>query len=575
MFRRIASTPGKWAILGLVVALAVIGFSHWTEESQSTTVSGVVRSAAGQPVAGALVKVRSAELGLGFMVVTQPDGRYMTPDLLPGNYTVQGIGGDFQSALAGPVDVGTGQQAKMDVTLSTLRQALSPAKRITENDYEKLIPEGDEKNLLRTRCLSCHGFDRIGRKRGTREEWGKSVDRMLFFLEKNGVPVSDRERDVMVEYLAAQFGPDRPRPRPEQAYSSDPNAHLPRKLLTGLEAKFVTMEFDLQPGIMFRDIAVDSQGNVWFTEGGEGFQRGKREPDSGENADPPEGAVEGIGRFDAQSLTYTRIVPPADEFFPSLVAITVDSRDRVWFSDNGPNGTLLQYDPQSEEFGTYDILPTDPPLTRNLRSLRVHPDESIWATGITSHRILKLNLKTQEWAEYPVRMGSLPYGMAFDGDGMVWHVGHYGDEIGKLDPSTSRTTTYRVPTPRSGLRWMEADADGNLWAAAHESGKLVKVEYRTGNITEYTPPTEDSGPFSLDVDISRNLIWFGETNAGKVGRYDPQTASFVEFPLPSADQGGEFSDGKVIWVEVDPVRPNRVWWAGGTPAKIGYVEIIQ
>ena len=33
-----------------------------------------------------------------------------------------------------------------------LRQALPPAKRITENDYEQLTPEGDEKNLLRARC---------------------------------------------------------------------------------------------------------------------------------------------------------------------------------------------------------------------------------------------------------------------------------------------------------------------------------------------------------------------------------------------------------------------------------------
>ena len=158
---------------------------------------------------------------------------------------------------------------------------------------------------------------------------------------------------------------------------------------------------------------------------------------------------------------------------------------------------------------------------------------------------------------------------------MIWYVGHYGDDIGRLDPSTGKVRTYKAPTRRSGLRWMEADAEGNLWVAGHESGKLVKVDYRTGAVTEYTPPTEDSGPFSLAVDLSRNLIWFGESNAGKVGRFDPKTGSFLEFPLPSATIGGEFSDGKVVWVEVDPVRANRIWWAGGTPAKIGYIEVIE
>ncbi len=48
-------------------------------DAQSAGVSGVVKNAAGEPVAGALVKVRSEELGLGFMVVSQERGRYRRP----------------------------------------------------------------------------------------------------------------------------------------------------------------------------------------------------------------------------------------------------------------------------------------------------------------------------------------------------------------------------------------------------------------------------------------------------------------------------------------------------------------
>ena len=30
---------------------------------------------------------------------------------------------------------------------------------------------------------------------------------------------------------------------------------------------------------------------------------------------------------------------------------------------------------------------------------------------------------------------------------------------------------------------------------------------------------------------------------------------------------------KVIWIHVDPTNTNRVWWGGGTTAKIGYIEV--
>ena len=60
-------------------------------------VQGVVKSAAGQPVAGAYVKLTNAEKGLTIMVVSQEQGRYTVSNLLVGKYTAQAIGGEFQS----------------------------------------------------------------------------------------------------------------------------------------------------------------------------------------------------------------------------------------------------------------------------------------------------------------------------------------------------------------------------------------------------------------------------------------------------------------------------------------------
>ena len=89
----------------VLMVLAILTFNHLPVQAQNTTVAGVIQNASGQPVAGALVKVHSADLGLGFMVVSQAQGRYNTPNLLPGKYTVQGFGGGYQSDPAGPVEV--------------------------------------------------------------------------------------------------------------------------------------------------------------------------------------------------------------------------------------------------------------------------------------------------------------------------------------------------------------------------------------------------------------------------------------------------------------------------------------
>ena len=81
------------------------------------SVQGVVRSASGQALPGAYVKLINAEKHLTFMVISQAQGRYTVNNLPPGEYTVQGIGNGFQSKPT-PVDLTASQRAAADVSLS-------------------------------------------------------------------------------------------------------------------------------------------------------------------------------------------------------------------------------------------------------------------------------------------------------------------------------------------------------------------------------------------------------------------------------------------------------------------------
>jgi virginiamycin B lyase len=536
-------------ILVILAAIALGGLS--IAQGQNTTISGVVKSASGEPVAGAFVKVWHTGSGPSFMVVSQAQGRYQTPSLPPGKYTVQAIGGDRQSDPPATVEVARGQHANKDLALSRARKMPPPRVKILEADFEKQLPEGDAKKLLTGRCVFCHGVDRVIESRYSREEWESIVDNMRSYMEDHKIPLSDAEKAVIMDYLTANFGPNSPRLSSSGGTEPGPHDNLHTTLVSGPEAKYVAMDFALTKRAGPHDITVDSRGIAWVSE-----------------------RVGMIGRWDPETMAYTRIPLPAGKNKESgLNAIAADPRDVLWAMENGPNNRLIQYNARSGEFNTYDI-PAPPNSGGSAINTLRFQDAVVWGSGITSSRIIKLDTVSRKVTEYPVPKGTHPYGLAIGGDKMIWYVANYGDEIVRLDPGTGNLTHYKVPPtlPRgpagSDIRRMQADHEGNLWAGESATSKLLKIDYRTGRMTQYVTPTPDSGPYSIDIDPRRNIIWFSEWLADKVARFDPQTGKFQEFPVAAAN-------ADIRRIEVDRENPNRVWWSGSGSDRIGYIEVFE
>src|ERR1700733_5844512 len=91
--------------LGIAAGVGLIARqSAWAADERGW-VPGGVNDASGKPVAGAMVKLKNAERRLTFMVPSQDQGRFEAKDLPVGQYTVQGVGGGFQSGVSAPVSV--------------------------------------------------------------------------------------------------------------------------------------------------------------------------------------------------------------------------------------------------------------------------------------------------------------------------------------------------------------------------------------------------------------------------------------------------------------------------------------
>ena len=75
---------------------------------------------------------------------------------------------------------------------------------------EGQLPDDPAKPLVQSKCLLCHTGEYVTLQRLTEGQWQKTVEKMRKF----GAPATDEEVKAMVAYLARNWTPDLPPPRP-------------------------------------------------------------------------------------------------------------------------------------------------------------------------------------------------------------------------------------------------------------------------------------------------------------------------------------------------------------------------
>jgi streptogramin lyase len=548
-------------------ALAFVASVLWSNAGSAQdavgTVTGVIKDAAGAPVAGAFVQMKNAERRLNFMVITHEEGRYANNRLPVGKYVVQAIGGEQQSAPSAPVEVVAGKSSAVDLSLTVARApALAPAwpgrtpgDRGEEADAARgagpHLPDGEGKAIIEAKCMFCHDAQRIVRSHGEPARWQQVIGTMRLYAQGSTLakPLTDDEEKVLLAYVSTNFGPlpGGPKPKP------DPLSRLPRTLLPPEARDYIVVEYEL-PNTRAEphEMAVDPRGNGWVSQrvGGK------------------------LGRLDGETLRYIEYAPPAaGSNTVRLNGIRRGNNGELWMVDGGPNRRWLSFDPKTEQFLVYNLPPTTSGSASG-NTVRVHPDGTVWLASIAANQVIRLDPATKQFTFFDVPAGvknhknATPYGMAVDGGGNIWVVENAVNQIARIDPKTGNFEEFPLPVKDPVARKMGADWDGNLWVGLHGAGKLLKVDYKTLKMTEFTPPSADAGVYLADPDMKSHLIWTTLHHVDKIGRLDPATGVWTEFPLISAETD-------VRRIEVDPNNPKRIWYSGVLSSRIGYIEMLQ
>jgi virginiamycin B lyase len=166
--------------------------------------------------------------------------------------------------------------------------------------------------------------------------------------------------------------------------------------------------------------------------------------------------------------------------------------------------------------------PHDPLATR---------DGAIWWTGQLSSKLGRLDPKTGETKEFPVRMQTAPHGLVEDKDGNIWFTGNHLSLIGKLDPKTGQVTEYK--TTAKDPHTLAIDQSGIVWFTAQNANTIGRLDPKTGEIKLVTSPTPSSRPYGLLIN-SKNVPVFVEFGTNKIATIDPDSMAIKEYTLPNA-----------------------------------------
>lgn len=83
---------------------------------------------------------------------------------------------------------------------------LIAATALASTDSPSRAGNEEARSLFLDACTACHTLERVRVQRLTAKEWRGVIAGML----SEGVPLTDDETDLLVAYLAANFGPGNP-----------------------------------------------------------------------------------------------------------------------------------------------------------------------------------------------------------------------------------------------------------------------------------------------------------------------------------------------------------------------------
>jgi streptogramin lyase len=508
------------------------------------------------------VRARDEERRITYTVFTQK-GKYHIYNLPPGKYQMSALQDGFDSN--GPaLELRNGESKTADVALTARPDQL----RSELVDFDGLFPPGSTRDYLMQNCMGCHGYEHIpwqrmggGVGRGS-DVWGAAVSRMFDMdgtspVNHTGVPqvnpaaIPQEKRDEIIAYFSKTF--------PEGMKRRDlrlDDLPLDEKALS----KTIFIEYDLPeppPGKSEENL---SSHDVWPSRISNTVYVAEMGMDSIQGMD--KNRIDYPGRFQ------TFVLPNPDQGHRVLGPHGItQAKDGHVYAAEIDESSIGELDPETGKV-THYVTPT----RSTPHTIRSDSKGNVWFTemqGVSKVGELEASTKKiREWDPSPGDTNAHYYGMTVDQKDRVWAVGMTSHKIVGYDPKTDKWSVYATPTQPSGPRRPTVDSKGKVWFSEHIGQALGMLDPDTGKITEYKDPFKYGGGYECYAD-SQDNIWVTLRSYGVLARFDQKTKTYTYFPEPFPDIMGREHPGPngtrlggLYPPKVEQDAQGTIWYAG-------------
>ncbi len=224
----------------------------------------------------------------------------------------------------------------------------------------------------------------------------------------------------------------------------------------------------------------------------------------------------------------------------------------VWLTELTRPSALGRWDPKTQQITNY-------PDTVGKHTVRAGPDGTICSTG----KIALFDPKTEKYTHYDEN--AFAYGAVFDKQGNCWF-SEYDKQgkIGRIDAKTHQLKLWTTPTAKSGhqvyARRIDVDKQGMIWFAESEASQIGRFDPETETFKEFPLPGPMGTPYAMNLDKD-DYIWYASEYMDVFGRMDPKTGKTIEYPFPHSE-----NSAREFFVDAQ----GRNWYASPPNNKVGY-----
>jgi streptogramin lyase len=546
---------------------------------------------------GVTVSAKAQGTTITTSVWTNQDGAYVFPSLEAGSYHVWAQAVGFDRPVSQDM-ITAGKAMRQDFTLKPIQNF---ERQLSTAEWMESLPDATSadrrmKMVILNNCSNCHLPAFILEKRFDAAGWEILMNQMAKITADGGPPLTsagdppgikaggakfeDGELDAngdlagihtrlwnfyrkdVIEYLARVRGPQavplklKPFPRP-----------------TGVATQLVVTEYDLpseRGGSLRRlDPKTGRVTMLVVRDGRTDVQQMPPEPLNeyrsgsdwmlGTRHEAEEGGAHDVALGNDGNIYY------------GANGMTSDPRGYVWFGSN----EFMKLDIETH---TITAFPKVPILSHGKD---VDSKGNVW--GSSNDGAIRMNSTTGEWTEFKSPTAwSRPYDLGIDRMDNVWFTQLAIDKVAVVDSRTGKVTEVPLPALKSpdlrpedievfnkigswdheaalgqqGPRRMGADRTGDfVWAGLYWSGAIAKLDVRTKTLAGVyqVPNGRWAQPYRMMTD-KNHMVWFSNSAADFLGKFDPTTEKFTMYPLPSRGTNSRHlavdnsTDPPTVWV---------------------------